>query len=99
MEYRVVGETVNGLNEAVFLSNDNAINWLYTVQQSLNDHGNQKTFVLYTDWEAGYNRNYTIVNTPFAVRYTERGFSSVTQSSFFTISITAVSFWRNTFDS
>ncbi len=58
-EYRVVGETVNGLNEAVFLSNDNAINWLYTVQQSLNDNGNQKTFVLYTDWEAGYNRNYT----------------------------------------
>ncbi|MDE6274760.1 MAG: hypothetical protein K2L87_06925, partial [Clostridiales bacterium] len=56
--YRVVLSDLQGVREGAMLSNQNDINWLYTVQQSLGNNGDEKTFVLYTDWTAAPNNSY-----------------------------------------
>ncbi|MDE5897041.1 MAG: hypothetical protein K2H43_04430, partial [Clostridia bacterium] len=48
----------NRTREGAMLSSDNGINWLYTVQQSLANQGEEKTFVLRNLWEAAANSTY-----------------------------------------
>ena len=46
--YRIVLSELDGKREGAMLSNDNAVNWLYTVQQSLGSNGAEKEYTLYS---------------------------------------------------
>ncbi|MDE6274736.1 MAG: hypothetical protein K2L87_06795, partial [Clostridiales bacterium] len=58
-DYEVIDSGAGTGMEAMYWCYSNVLNWSYACQQSIQSNGSQQTVILYSDWKAVADSNYT----------------------------------------